>query len=179
MTKRKITIEVDEELLERYNKYYPTLAEGIDIGLTAWINIRRDTIYAMRGYFTENETKFIIEYIKDCPYHSSDHLSELILSDKCDGIDFVEDLATANKTDLSALEEKLSKISSAEQLAIADWAKRYWTSGTNINDYISQLTQQSEFLKRLDKMNNFIIEKKALGLNQDEINELLQKTNFF
>lgn len=158
MEKKQITIEVSEELLERYEQYYSDAHKGIELGLYAWINIRRDTIYEMNGFFTKDEVKFLLDFVKDidhieCYYDLSINLLIQVEEYSCRDI---SGLAEKHNINHEAFCDKVRNIGMGKSTAILDWAKAYWTNGTfketTMDDYIKVLTERSKGRKILDKI---------------------------
>jgi hypothetical protein len=178
MEKQKITIQVSKELLEKYEKYYSDVNKGLELGINSWINIRRDTINEMNGFFTKDEVKFLIEFVKDINYIECyyDLPIDLIMLEEELSCRDIESIAEKHNINYNDFCDKIRNIGIGKSMAILDWANAYWANGTfsevTMDDYIKILTEKSKGRKVLDKIDKIHFESKHL--QESEINRRLQ-----
>lgn len=179
MEKQQITIQVSKKLLKEYDKYYSDVYKGLELGINAWISIRRDTINEMNGFFTKDEVKFLIEFVKDI-----DHIEcyydlpiDLIITEEELSCRAIESIAKKHNINYHDFCDKVRNIGMGKSTAILDWANAYWTNGTfseiTMDDYIKILTEKSKGRKVLDKIDKVYFDNK--NLEESEINRRLKE----
>ncbi|GMQ57019.1 hypothetical protein AN1V17_14130 [Vallitalea sediminicola] len=179
MEKQQITIQVSKELLKEYDKYYSDVYKGLELGINAWISIRRDTINEMNGFFTKDEVKFLIEFVKDI-----DHIEcyydlpiNLIITEEELSCRDIESIAKRHNINYHDFCDKVRNIGMGKSTAILDWANAYWSNGIfreiTMDDYIKILTEKSKGSKVLDKIDKVYFDNK--NLEESETNKRLKE----
>lgn len=139
-----ITIRISEIEVERLKKIYGKHTPAAQRAVESWFVLRQSTLRDLKGIFTENELKLLIDNENGSLFNpETDYNPEFLAINVKDGCDF-EELDKKWDVSLGVLIEKILKMKSAECLFLHDWIGQFWEGG-----YYKESRVLEEYIKEL------------------------------
>lgn len=149
MEKSKKTVvspQVSPQAAEYYRSHYKSVNAGAQIALEFYPELRKVALDQMRGTFSANELKMIIDLLNGTFLDQIWVRNNLLVPEVWDGsrLDGID-----KKWDVSAskLVDKLGMLDLFQSWFLVEWAKNFWGKDNDIEKYVAAIAKESPAAK--------------------------------
>lgn len=137
---KKVNITLTEADTQRIASLYPTQKEGLELAVRNYLAIRDNALLELRGVFNREEIIAFVDIYNGTMYDPT-FVGRQYLSIQLEDAEAFEGIVTRHGADLQVMLTKVSQLTHAQALVLAEECWRFW--------YASDKQELDEFVSRM------------------------------